>query len=152
MKHSLIELVDAIIQEIQKNPAEPVSEYGIRKWLARQGYNKRDIEDALRVVKPRFEDGPRVLVQNPGAVRHFSSYEEAKMSAEARNALVRLELYELIEPYERELLLDRLEHFEGDVGLEELDYLLSWVIGENRDVEYQHTLYNVLEDSNDMLH
>ncbi len=152
MKHSLIELVDAILREIQKNPAEPVSEHRIRVWLAREGYTKRDIEDAIRVVRPRFEDRPRSLVQNPGAVRHFSSYEQVKMTAEARNALVRLELYELLDPYERELLLDRLDHFEGEVGMEELDYLLSWVIGENRDVEYQHTLYNVLENSENMLH
>lgn len=152
MKHSLIELVDVILREIQKDPAQPVNEKRIRALLAREGYTKRDIDAAICLVRPRFEDGPRHLVQNPGAVRHFSSYELAKLSLEARNALVRLELYELLDPYERELVLDRLDHFDGEIGLDELDYLLSWVMGENRDVEYQHTLYNVLENNGDMLH
>ena len=152
MKHSLIELVDVILKEIQKDPAEPVSEKHIRALLAREGYTKRDIDAAMRLVRPRFEDRPRTLVQNPGAVRHFSAYEFLKLSTDARNALVRLELYELLDPYERELVLDRLDHFEGEIGLEEFDYLLSWVIGENRDVEYQHTLYNVLENNGNLLH
>jgi hypothetical protein len=45
-----------------------------------------------------------------------------------------------------------LGHFEGEVGLEELDYLLSWLVCGGRDVEFQQTVANVLEGRGDTFH
>jgi uncharacterized protein Smg (DUF494 family) len=85
-------------------------------------------------------------------VRLLSSYEEQRLTPEARNALARLDLYGLIEPHEREMILDRLNQFEGEVGLDELDYLLSWVVCSLRDVESQQTIYSVLEGGDNVVH
>jgi uncharacterized protein Smg (DUF494 family) len=151
MKHSLTKLVDVILRRIQENPEATPSEKGLRTWLARQGYDKRDIDAAMKLVVPRFAGAP-MNEQPHMTVRMLSAYEEYKLSIEARNALVRLEVYGLLSPYEREMVLDYLNHYEGEVGLEELDYLLSWMVCSNRDVEFQQTFYNVFEGKGDTVH
>jgi uncharacterized protein Smg (DUF494 family) len=153
MKPSLVKLVDVILRKIEEHPAgAQVSESGIRSWLVRQGYNKREIDAALKLVRPCFEPDHRVVRHSPVSARILSALEEYKLTSEARDALVRLELYQLIDPQEREMILDRLNHFEGEVGLEEMDYLLSWVVCGGRDVESQQTILNVLERQADTLH
>lgn len=152
MKQSLTKLVDVILQKLQERPDNPISETGIRTWLARQGYAKRDIDAAIKLVEPRFRASLHILEGGPGRLRQLSEYERLKLSHEARNALVRLELYELIDPLEREILLERLDQFEGEVSLADLDYLLSWIVCASRDVEHQQTIYNVLDGDGPTLH
>ena len=147
MKTTLIELADVIIQRIEERPNAVPTEKGLRNWLSRLGYNKRDIDAVLKMVQPRFDALRHAGLQGPGSVRHLSLYEEYKLAPEAREALARLEMYNLVDPFERELILDRLNQFEGEVGLEELDYLLSWLLYSMRDVESQQTLYNVFENN-----
>ncbi len=152
MKQTVTELVDVILHILQEHSEGPVSESTVRSWLADQGYKKGDIDAAMKLVQPRFVSPVEVVDRQPGATRSFSLYEEYKLDAEARDALARLELYGLIGPHERELILEHLGHFEGEVGIEELDYLLSWLVCSGRDVEFQQTVANVLEGKGDMLH
>ena len=152
MKQSLMKLVDVILRKMEEQPEVRQSESGLRSWLAGEGYSKRDIDAAMKLVGPRFRPQVRMEDYRPGPVRALSIFEEQKMSPEARSAFARLEFYGLIDPYEREMILDRLGHFDGEVGLEELDYLLSWVVCSARDYESQHTIYNVLEGETDKFH
>ena len=152
MKQSLVELVDVILQKLQDGPGALPSESGIRTWLVRQGYAKRDIDAALKLIRPRMQNMPHVQECGPGNLRQLSTGETLKMTPGAREALVRLELYELIDPLEREMILERLDHFEGEVDLPELDYLVSWVVCGNRDVGHQQTIFNALEDKGETLH
>lgn len=152
MKETVIELVDVILRRMAEHPEVPHTEHGIRSWLTQQGYSKRDIETALRLVGPRFLRTTGAVSSTPASVRPLSESEQFKLTAQARDAFARLEVYGLISPYERELILDRLGHFEGQVGLEELDYLVSWVLSGTRDYESQHTLYNVIEGQRDSFH
>jgi len=147
MKAAVAELVSVILQQLEEGAGTAPSEQGIRLWLAKKGYNKRDIDAAMALVAPRFARPHTHAVHSPTAVRHLSSYEACKLSLEARDALVRLELHELIEPHEREMLLERLGQFEGEVGMDDLDYLLSWIIYSTRDVESAQTIYNVFDDN-----
>ena len=151
MKPSLTKLVDVIMQKLAERPDWGASESGIRSWLMRQGYAKRDIDSALRLVRPRF-DRSEPVETGSGRVRHFSEYEQYRLSAEARDALTRLELYELIEPFEREMILERLDQFEGEVTLGDLDYLVNWMICPTRDIESQQTLFNVLDGTRGNVH
>jgi uncharacterized protein Smg (DUF494 family) len=153
MKPQLAELVNVILRRLEERPGAYLSETGMRSWLARQGYNKRDIDTAIKLVWPRISMmmAP-VPERQPGSVRQLSSYESFKLTAEARDALTRLELFELIEPYEREMLLERLGQFDGELGMDDLDYLLSWVLYSTRDVETQQTICNVFEGSHNALH
>jgi len=151
MKQSLTKLVDSILKKLDKHPENAPSESGIRSWLVAQGYTKRDIDAAMRLIRPRLADCGAVATGTFGPVRSFSAFENFKLTPEARNALVRLDLYQLITPYEREMVLDRLNYFDTEVGLEEIDFLLSWVLSQ-RDVEFQHTVSDVVEGRGDILH
>lgn len=145
MKQSIVKIVDEILQELQSHPDPPPTETGIRNMLVGQGYNSRDIDDALKLMAPRIAAGPAVAAHSPISMRVLSDYEEAKLSRPARDALARLVLYNLIDQFELENVLDGLGQFDGEVGLEELDYLLAWAVLGTRDVEYQRTFYNVIE-------
>lgn len=151
MKASLAELVNVILQHIEEQPEAPISAKRMRVFLSKQGYSKRDIDAAMALVEPRLTHPPRHTVQSPASVRHLSPYEACKLTVEARDALVRLEMYELIDLYEREMLLERMGQMEGEIGMDDLDYLLSWVLYSNRDVESQQTIYSVFEGNSSAL-
>ncbi len=153
MKQNVTELVDVILGLIQEQPEDrPVSETALRTWLTGQGYASRDIDAALKLVGPSLIEGPEIVDSQPLATRTYSIFEEYKLTAEARNALTRLELHGLIAPHERELILEHLGHIDGEVKLEELEYLISWLVCGGRDVEFQHTVSSVLEGREDRLH
>jgi uncharacterized protein Smg (DUF494 family) len=146
MKQTLMKLVDEILQRMDEHPDAPVSETGIRRWLTQQGYKKSDIDDALRLLRPRVTQQPSIE-QCRSSYRVLTDYERAKLRPEARDALARLERYELIHGYEREMILDRLSHFDATVGLDELDYLLQWVVSSTRDYESQRVLFDTMDSS-----
>jgi len=152
MKQSLLKLVDVILRKMDEHPEVLHSEKVIRSWLQGQGYNKRDIDAAMKLVRPRFVPRPRVETYRPASIRMLSPAEAYKLTPEARDALARLDRYGLIDLYEREEILDRMGHLEGLVGLDELDFLLSTVVYGARDVESQQTIYNILEGPGDTLH
>ena len=153
MKQALTELIDVILQRLEESPDAPPTEHGIRSWLAGQGYTKRDIDAAIRLVGAQFNPPPPPREgQAPGTVRQLSNIEAHKLTPEARDALARLEMYELIDPYERELIFERITQMEGMVSLEDLEYLLSWFLVGTRDVESQQTLFQVFEGRSGTLH
>lgn len=145
MKQTVAELVDVILRRLDERPETPPTEIGVRTWLTGQGYNKRDIEKALEVVRPHLSLPRQLERRIPGSVRHLSRFEMHKLNNEARDALARLDLYELMNPFEREMLMDRLMQSEGEVGMDELDYLVSWILCSTRDVESQQTVLDVFE-------
>ena len=150
MKQSLSQLVNVILEKLAEQPGAS-SESGLRSWLLRQGYAQRDIDAALKMVGRRPGSGmPKGT--RPAGLRHLSTYESMRLSPEAKAALARLEFYDLIEPTEREALLERLDQIEGPVGLADLEYLLSWVVCPTRDVETQQTIYAVLDGKGGKVH
>jgi len=152
MKQALTELIDVILQRLEEHPDTAPTEHGMRSWLAGQGYNKRDIDAAIRLVGIQFHQPAARDSRTLGAVRQLSTIEAYKLTAEARDALARLELYQLIDPYERELILERVAQMEGMVSLEDMEYLLSWFVVGTRDVESQQTLFHVFEGREGTLH
>lgn len=151
MKQSLSKLVDVIRQKLSENSEGSTSENGLRSWLLREGYAKRDIDAAFRMVSGGTGVQKEVN-RGPGQVRQLSDYEFYRLSADARAALARLDLYELISPGEREVILDRLDQFEGEVTLTDLDYLINWLVMPSRDAEHQRTIFNVLTGKEDTVH
>lgn len=152
MKQALSELISVILQRLEEHPEAAPSESGMRKWLAGQGYNKRDIDAAMRLVGAELSTERSEGRRTTGTVRHLSAIETHKLSREARDALARLEIYELIEPFEREMILERVVQTEGIVTLDELEYLLSWILMGTRDVESQQTIFQVFEGGTGTLH
>lgn len=152
MKQALSELINVILQRLEEHPESAPSEHGMRSWLAGQGYNKRDIDAAMRLVGAGLSGENPGASRSPGTVRHLSSIEAHKLTIEARDALARLDLYDVIEPFERELIMDRVAQMEGIVTMDELDYLLSWLVMGSRDVESQQTVYQVFEGGSNTVH
>ena len=105
MKESLIELVDVILKRIQEQPERARSESGLRKWLVGQGYKKRDIDAAMKLVGARIVPYNVIHQSQRAPVRALAEIEFHKMTPEARDALSRLEFYSLISPQERETIL-----------------------------------------------
>lgn len=152
MKHTLIKLVDAIIRRMEEHPDSAQSESGIRSWLRGQGYSKRDIDAVMRMVRPHVRSHSGRGTRPAVVARALTAYEDHKLAPESKAALARLDYYGLLEPHERELVLERMDQFDGLVGMDELDYLLSWLVCGNRDYESQHTLYRVFEGDTHRFH
>lgn len=152
MKKSLMKLVDVVIQKLQELPEGSFSESRLRSWLSQKGYSNRDIDAAIQAVRPRYAFAHEIVHAVPSSPRQLSSYESFKLAPDARDALARLDLYQLIDPYERELIMERLDQFEGPVGMEELEYLVSWIVCSTRDVEHQQTIFSVLNGKERNLH
>ncbi len=151
MKQSLTKLVDVILQKLAERPEGSAPEHGLRTWLLREGYTKPDIDAAFKMVEPPIGSA-RDRTSSPAALRQLSDYESYRLSPEARDALTRLDLYELLDPHEREMLLERLDQFEGVVGKRDLDFLLHWLVCPTRDVEHQQTIFNVLDGNRSTIH
>lgn len=152
MKEMVAELVHVILQRSQETGLAPAADTGIRAWLASKGYKKRDIEAAMKVVRARAESADRpARPARHGAMRQLSPWEHSKMTPEARAALARMEQYELLSGYEREMLLERISQMEGEVTIDDLDYLVSWLLCSVRDVETQSTLFQVFEGDKKVL-
>ncbi len=147
-----MKLVDVVIRKLQELPEGSFSESRIRSWLSQKGYSNWDIDAAIQAVRPRYAFAREIAHAVPGSPRQLSSYEAFKLTPEARNAFARLDVYELIDPYEREMVLERLDQFEGPVGMEELEYLLSWIVCSTRDTEHRQTILSVLDGKNRTLH
>lgn len=152
MKQALSELINVILQRLEEHPETSPSETGMRSWLAGQGYKKRDIDAAMRLVGAGLAGDQAKANGRSAGMRHLSNTEAHKLTAEARDALARLDLYGIIEPFEREMILDRVIQMDGVVTMDELDYLLSWLVMGSRDVESQQTVYQVFEGVSGTLH
>ena len=76
MKQALSELISVILQRLEEHPEAAPSESGMRKWLAGQGYAKRDIDAAMRRESQRHEfETARIVVDDQDAceLRHVAS-------------------------------------------------------------------------------
>jgi uncharacterized protein Smg (DUF494 family) len=151
-QNHLAELVAVILGELDKRPEVPPSESRMRNWLSAQGYAKRDIDKAMDVVRLRISSAAPApasseapAAQRSGSMRHLHPLEEYKLSPDARAALTRLDAYELMDAQEREMLMDRILQQEGEVSMEDLDYLVGWILCSTRDVESQQTIADVLQ-------
>ena len=149
MKEMVAELVHVILQRSQETGLSPLADKSLRSWLTAKGYRKPDIEAAMKLVAARKQKRP--VSTSRSAMRQLSPWEYSKMTQEARAALARMEQYEMLSPYEREMLLERISQMEGEVTLDDLDYLVSWLLCSVRDFESQNTLYQIFEGSKKVL-
>ena len=149
MKTSLTELISVIRQRLQSKPESKLNDPGLRRWLSRKGYSTRDIDAALNIMQLLIGAPER---RRPGAVRQLAFHEALKLSPEVREALSRLDLYEMLDPFTRELVIDRLSQMEGEVNMEDLDFALSWAFAPARDVETIQTLYTIFDGASETIH
>lgn len=152
MKPSVVKAVNALLRGIEECPESLETESKMRSWLVGQGYSRRDIDAALKIVVPRLAEDPVPVEESPRPPRQLALYEHAKLTPEARSALARLDMHELMGTMEREALIERLMQLEGELDVDALDYLLSTFFCTMRNVEMQNAMFNTFEGFGPTLH
>ena len=66
MKSSLLEVIDMVLERLEGAVQTAENESSIRVWLAGQGYSRRDIDAAMRIV---FPQGGEAAAPRPRRVR-----------------------------------------------------------------------------------
>lgn len=151
MKLSVAKLVNEILEHLVSATGKAPSEKAMRTFLLRRGYNRRDIESAIEFINAHLVERP-VYSRQSLSVRHLAFYESTKITQDAYQAMTRLELMGLLDPMEREVLLERFIHSEGQADMEALDFALSYFIGTARNAETQQTMISVFEGYSPTLH
>lgn len=151
MKVSIAELVNVILERMATMRGKVPTEKAMRTFLLRQGYNRNDIDSAIEIINTHLAQKP-VYSTLTTPMRQLAFYETTKVSMEVHQAMTRLELMGLLDPFEREVLLERFIHSEGQADMESLDFALSYVIGTARNAEAQQTMLTVFEGYSPTLH
>lgn len=151
MKVSVAKLVTVILERMAATHGKMPTEKAMRSFLLRQGYNRKDIDSAIEIINTHFSQKPSYTAQSP-PVRQLAFYESTKITMEVHQAMTRLELMGLLDPYEREVLLERFIHSDGQADMEALDFALSYVVGTGRNAETQQTMLTVLEGYSPTIH
>lgn len=151
MKASVAELVSYILEHIVDATGKPPTEKAMRSLLTRKGYKRSDIDNALEVINDQLLERP-VLSDAMPPLRQLAFYENTKIQQDVHHALTRLEILGLIEPIEREMLLERFLHSDGPADMEALDFALSYIVGVGRNVETQQTMLTVFEGFSPTIH
>lgn len=151
MKVSIAKLVNVILERMATARGKAPTEKAMRTFLLRQGYNRNDIDSAIEIINTHLAQKPVYSTQAP-PVRQLAFYESTKISMEVHQAMTRLELMGLLDPFEREVLLERFIHSEGQADMESLDFALSYVVGTARNAEAQQTMLTVFEGYSPTLH
>lgn len=151
MKVSVAKLVHVILERMASSRGKMPTEKAMRTFLLREGYNRRDIDSAIEIINTQLSQKPAYYTEMP-PVRQLAFYESAKISTDVHHALTRLELMGLLDSYERELLLERFIHSEGQADMEALDFALAYVVGTARNAEAQQTMLTVFEGYSPTIH
>lgn len=151
MKISVAELVSVILEQMDAAGEKPFPEKTVRSRLIKQGYNRRDIDSAFKLINTHLSEKP-VLNETMPSIRHLAFFESTKVQQDVHHAMTRLELMGLLEPYEREMLLERFIHSEGQADMEALDFALSYIIGTGRNAESQQAMLSIFEGFSPTIH
>lgn len=151
MKVSIAKLVNVILERMATTRGKVPTEKAMRTFLLRQGYNRNDIDSAIEIINTHLAHKPVYSTLAP-PVRQLAFYESTKITMEVHQAMIRLELMGLLDPFEREVLLERFIHSEGQADMESLDFALSYIVGTARNAETQQTMLTVFEGYSPTLH
>ena len=151
MKISVAELVSVILEEMNGTSGKPFTEKAVRSHLIKQGYKRQDIDSAFKVIHTHLSEKP-VMHETMPSLRHLAFFESNKIHTDVHHAMTRLELMGLLEPYEREMLLERFIHAEGQADMEALDFALCYIIGAGRNAEAQQAMFSIFEGFSPTMH
>jgi uncharacterized protein Smg (DUF494 family) len=151
MNKTVRELVFMVLRRLDEPGTPALTETSVRSWLTHEGFKRRDIDAVLKIVSRCLPKHRKPEEGHLRRVRCLAPYEDMKLSTEARNALMRLDALEILDMFDREILMDRLTQVDGEVGLDELDMVLASVCG-YRDVVSQQTIRSAFYDMSGMYH
>lgn len=151
MNKTVRELVFMVLQRLDDPGTPALTESSVRNWLTHEGFKRRDIDAVLNILSRCLPKHRKPETGSTRRVRCLAPYEAMKLGAEARAALARLDALEILDMFDREILMDRLMQVEGEVGLDDLDMALGSVCG-YRDIVTQQTIRSAFYDMSGMYH
>ena len=118
MKETVLDVLMYLFESYVESQGEPEpNRHELKKELGRAGFHDREIERALDWLDGLSSTGDGNAPQNP-AYRVFDTLEQARLDAPSRGYLLELEQMGILQPAQREVVLDRLlalEYDENDV-------------------------------------
>jgi uncharacterized protein Smg (DUF494 family) len=142
MKSTVQNLVYVILMRLASSNGTVSLGEGLRSELQTAGYLDTDIEVAFAYLAERINGSKSVEASFP-ARRHLNFFEALKVNMEVLETLFKLEQMGLIDPMEREVLIEGFQHGDGPADIEDLEYALTVIIGPKRNNEAQNTLMAV---------
>lgn len=159
MRQRLGELLQFIMQEIAESPGQPDQSEKIRHLLSSKGYERAEIDTALQMIKAgtslraNVDTGPiapQDKVDRNGRPRQshrvLASWERSKLTMDAQELLLWLELEGFLWPEEREEAISRCMDIEGMVDEDELMAVVVWSVLPYGDPRRHQILLEVGDD------
>ncbi|HNZ48403.1 MAG TPA: DUF494 family protein [Candidatus Hydrogenedentes bacterium] len=144
MKNDVQNLVTIIMQRIAaSNGAVSVGDV-LRAELQKDGFKEKDINVAFEFVSSGMQGKMSFDLKFP-ARRHLNVFESFKIQEEVMETISKLEQMGLLDPMEREALLENIQHSDGRADKDDLEYALSVMLAPKRNSEAQNALLTVSE-------
>ena len=145
MKETVLDVLMYLFESFVDSEDDPEPNRNeLKEDLERAGFGDRQIERALDWLDAlNVTEVVRTTAQS-AAIRIFDSAETEKLDAHARGYLLRLEQIGILEPAQRELVIDRLLALDNDeIDVEQTKWVVMMVLFSQPG---QHEVYAQIED------
>ena len=129
MKETVLDVLMYLFESYVESPDEPEpSRHELKRELGRAGFHDREIERALDWLDGLNSTGAGSAPQNT-AFRVFDSVEQERLDAASRGYLLHLEQIGILQPAQREIVIDRLMALDNDeTDIEQTKWVVMMVL------------------------
>ena len=129
MKETVLDVLMYLVESYVESPDEPEpSRLELKRELGRAGFHDREIERALDWLDGLNSTGAGDAPQHT-AFRVFDSVEQERLDAASRGYLLHLEQIGILQPAQREIVIDRLLALDNDeTDIEQTKWVVMMVL------------------------
>jgi Smg protein len=133
MKQTVLDVLIYLFEHYMDDDIElNVDRESLRADLKEAGFGDEQVVNAfdrLQGLAAQREDGSEAVVQESKAMRVFAQAEIEKLDTESRGFLMFLEQVGVLDPYSREVVIDRVMALEAEeIDLEQLKWVVLMVL------------------------
>lgn len=129
MKETVLDVLMYLFESYVDSQDEPEpNRNDLKRELGRAGFRDPEIERALDWLDGLNTTGPGKAPQGT-AFRMFDSVEQERLDASSRGYLLQLEQIGILQPAQREIVIDRLLALDNeDIGVEQTKWVVMMVL------------------------
>jgi Smg protein len=129
MKETVLDVLMYLFESYVDSPDEPEpNRSDLKRELGRAGFRDPEIERALDWLDGLNSTGPGKAPHNT-AFRMFDSVEQERLGAGSRGYLLQLEQIGILQPAQREIVIDRLLALDDDeIDVEQTKWVVMMVL------------------------
>jgi Smg protein len=144
MKETVLDVLMYLFESYVDSPDEPEpNRHELKRELGRAGFHDPEIERALDWLDGLNSTGVGSAPQN-AAFRVFDAVEQERLDAASRGYLLHLEQIGILQPTQREVVIDRLLALDNDeTDVEQTKWVVMMVLFSQPD---QHEAFAQMED------